>query len=132
MAYLGKEYKFVKEDNFDGFLKAIGVKDEDIAKLAHYKPATKLTKDGDYYVFTFTDPLKTKEVKFKSGVEQDEEIRDGSKVKTTYTVDGNVITQVLKRDDKSATFKREFDGDNLTVTITASQWDGVAHRYYKA
>ncbi|XP_013184127.2 fatty acid-binding protein 1 [Amyelois transitella] len=132
MAFLGKEYKQVKDENFEAFLKAVGVPDAEVAKLAQYKPTSKLEKEGDTYVYTTTTPTKTKVVKFTPGVEQDEEIREGLVVKSTYTIDGNVLTQVIKHDDKVSTFKREFNGDQLVVTITANFWDGVCHRYYKA
>ncbi|XP_013184011.2 fatty acid-binding protein 1-like [Amyelois transitella] len=131
MAFLGKEYVFEKDENFENFLRAVGVKEEDVAKYAQYRPSTKLEKNGDTYTYTFAAPGRTRAVQFKSGVELDEELREGSTVKSTYTVDGNVVTQVVKRDGKTATFKREYNGDKLIVTATAGHWDGVAKRYYK-
>ncbi|XP_053617152.1 fatty acid-binding protein 1-like [Plodia interpunctella] len=132
MAFLGKEFKFVKDENFDGFLKSVGLGAEEVAKLSQYRPSTKLEKDGDSYTFTSTSPARTKVVKFKPGVEQDDEIKEGLVVKSTYTVDGNVVTQVIKHEDKVTTFKREYNGDSLKVTITSNFWDGVCNRYYSA
>lgn len=44
--------------------------------MLEYKPSFKITKDGDTYTLTTTTPEKTKETKFKSGVEFDEMIRE--------------------------------------------------------
>ncbi|KAJ0173161.1 hypothetical protein K1T71_011337 [Dendrolimus kikuchii] len=53
--------------------------------------------------------------------------------KTTVIVDGNTVTQVSKfPDGKILTFKGEYSGDDLVITLTNSKWDGVAKRYYKA
>ncbi|KAL0818369.1 hypothetical protein ABMA28_008846 [Loxostege sticticalis] len=132
MAYLGKEFKVVKEENYDEFIKSLQLPEEDTAKYIAYKPTTKLEKDGDTYKSTATTPAGAKVTTFKSGVEFEEEVRPGLTIKSKYTVDGDTITQEITRDGKTATFKREYKDNELTVTITANFWDGKAVRYYKA
>ncbi|KAM3964018.1 fatty acid-binding protein 1-like [Aphomia sociella] len=132
MSFLGKEYKFEKEENFEAFLASIdGIPAEDKAKMAQHKPTQKLEKDGDGYKYTTVSPQRTKSITFKSGVEFEDELKEGIKLKTTYTVNGDTVTQVIKDPSgKSATFKKEFSGDKMKVTISTSNWDGVAYRYY--
>ncbi|CAH0696583.1 unnamed protein product [Spodoptera exigua] len=133
MAFLGKTYKFVGQENFDAFLKVVGVPDEKIPDVLKFAPDFKLTKDGDTYTYASVRSSGPTEVKFKSGVEFDDVIgEDKTPVKSTYTVDGNTVTQVIKSEKGSATFKREFNGDDLVLTMKIEKWDGEAKRFYKA
>ena len=47
-----------------------------------------LTLDGDEYTMTTSTMLKTTTIKFKLGEEFEEERQDGTKVKSTITIDG--------------------------------------------
>ncbi|XP_059052090.1 fatty acid-binding protein 1-like [Achroia grisella] len=133
MAFLGKQYKYESEENFEAFLNAIDIPAEDKAKAALYRPTQLLEKDGDTYKYTTIIPQRTKTVTFQSGVEFDYEIKEGITIKSLFTVDGNTVTQVFTDPKgRSATFKREYNGDKLKVTVTTSVWDGVAYRYYSA
>ncbi|XP_075983646.1 fatty acid-binding protein 1-like [Anticarsia gemmatalis] len=132
MSFFGKEYKYESEENFGDFLKAVGLPDEEIAKFLQFKPVSKIEQDGDEYVYTTVSPAGTKVTKFKSGVEFEDVIKEGFPIKTTYTVDGNKVTQEINTEKGNATFVREFSDDALVVTITADKWDGTAKRFYKA
>uniref|UniRef100_A0A2H1VZX6 SFRICE_004606 n=1 Tax=Spodoptera frugiperda TaxID=7108 RepID=A0A2H1VZX6_SPOFR len=134
MSFLNKNYKFVSQENFDGFLKAVGVPEDRIEKLMKFAPDQKLTKDGDTYTYYTVTSEGPQEIKFKSGVEIDE-LLGSSKVpvKSTYVVEGNTMTQTVKSAEKGVgVFKREYNGDDLIVTLTLDKWDGVAKRFYKA
>ncbi|CAH0696585.1 unnamed protein product [Spodoptera exigua] len=133
MAFLNKNYKFVSQENFDAFLKASGVPDDKIEKTLKYTPDQKIVKDGDTYTYIVSGALGTKEIKFKSGVEFDDKLgTEQTPVKSTIVVDGNTVTQTAKGAAGVATFKREYNGDDLVVTVTLDKWDGAAKRYYKA
>ncbi|KAF9787664.1 hypothetical protein SFRURICE_017375, partial [Spodoptera frugiperda] len=80
----------------------------------NYNPVLKYTKNGDTYTLTSVTAQGTKEVSFKSGVAFDETVA-GKKVNTTYTVDGDTITQVQKSDDGVLTITRTFSGNELVV-----------------
>ena len=45
------------------------------------KPVTEIKQEGDEYIITTTTTFKTTEIKFKLGVEFDEETADGRKCK---------------------------------------------------
>ncbi|CAH2094008.1 unnamed protein product [Euphydryas editha] len=134
MAYLGKSYKFVKSENMDKLLEHFDVPADKIQALVNTKPTQKLEKSGDGYVLTTIEsPTLTKELKFKEGVEFDEKITDDIVAKTTFSIAGDVVTQVQKfGDGRVVTIKRKYNGDELVVDITVSTWDGLAHRYYSA
>ncbi|XP_050353613.1 fatty acid-binding protein 2-like isoform X1 [Nymphalis io] len=132
MAYIGKTYKFQKDENFREFLAHLGVPADKVEYLLTSKPSQKLEKDGDNYTLTTID-ASTKEMKFKEGVEFDESITPEITAKTTFTVSGNVVTQVQKFEDgRSITLKREYSDDQLVVEITTTGWDSTARRYYAA
>ncbi|XP_045454296.1 fatty acid-binding protein 2-like [Melitaea cinxia] len=132
MAYLGKTYKFVKNENFDKILAHFGVPADKIEALLKLKPTLKLEKSGDSYVLTTVDS-STKELKFKEGVEFEENLTEELVAKSTFTFAGDVVTQVQKFEDgRTVTIKRTFKGDELVAEITASSWDGIARRYYSA
>ncbi|CAH1640975.1 unnamed protein product [Spodoptera littoralis] len=134
MSFLNKNYKFVSQENFEGFLKAVGVAEDRFEQLMKFAPDQKLTKDGDTYTYYNVTPEGPQEVKFKSGVEIDELIGSTKMpVKSTYVVEGDTMTQTVKSVERGvAVFKREYNGDDLIVTITLDKWDGVAKRFYKA
>ncbi|NP_001037574.1 fatty acid binding protein [Bombyx mori] len=131
MSFLGKKYTFDREENFDGFLKFVGLPEDQIRKLLQFKPTTTLIKEGDKYKTITVDSNGTKETVFESGVPFDETIDGVLTIKTTYTVDGNTVTHVVENPNGTATFKREYGDTELKVTISADKWDGVAYRYYK-
>ncbi|CAH0696584.1 unnamed protein product [Spodoptera exigua] len=133
MSFLNKNYKYVSQENFDGFLKAVGVTGEKLEQLMKFAPDQKLTKDGDTYTYYTVSPDGPKEIKFKSGEEIDELLGSSkTPVKSTYVVEGNTLTQTVKSDRGVGVFKREYNGDDLIVTLTVDKWDGVAKRFYKA
>ncbi|XP_028174503.1 fatty acid-binding protein 1-like [Ostrinia furnacalis] len=117
MAYFGKEFKLVSEENFVDFIKALELPEELAAKFSSYKPTTKIEKDGDSYKFTNTTPEGTKVTTFKSGVEFEDEVRPGVKVNSKYTVDGDTVIQDITQGTKIAKFKREYTADALTTVI---------------
>ncbi|KAJ8711073.1 hypothetical protein PYW07_008315 [Mythimna separata] len=132
MAFLGKEYKFEKQENFEDFVNALGLSAEQTQGYLNYTPSVKFTQDGDSYTVTTATPTTKNETTFKSGVTFEDKVADRA-CQTTITVDGNTVTRVQKFDDgNSLTIVRQFSGDQMVVSLSTSKWDGVAKRYYKA
>ncbi|XP_062529053.1 fatty acid-binding protein 1 isoform X2 [Bombyx mori] len=115
MSFLGKKYILDREENFDGFLKFISLPEDQIQKHFQFKPTTTLIKEGDKYKIITVHNDDTKETVFESGVPFDETIDGGLKLKTTYTVDGNTVTQVIEHPNGNTTFKREYSDTELKV-----------------
>lgn len=51
-------------------------------------PTVELTKNGDEYTFSTSSTFKNTVIKFKEGVEFDEETLDGRKIKSVITFEG--------------------------------------------
>ncbi|XP_023948201.2 fatty acid-binding protein 2-like [Bicyclus anynana] len=133
MSFLGVTYVHDKDENFKEFLAQLPIPEEKTEAFLTIKPKTKIEKDGDSYTITSTYPTGDRTATFESGVEFEEKISDDLSAQTTYTVEDNVVTQVQKYPDgKSITYKREYSDIELVVTLTFSDWDGEAKRYYVA
>ncbi|KAG6459911.1 fatty acid-binding protein 1-like [Manduca sexta] len=133
MAYVGKVYTFDRHENFDKYLKHMGVTDEEvIQKYAQMKATAELKKEGNKYRYITNSVNGKNEVVFESGVEVEDLGLGGVPVKCVYTVYGNTVIQVGNTGKGIGTIIREFSEDLLKMTMTLSSWDGVAYRYYKA
>ncbi|KAG6459906.1 fatty acid-binding protein 1-like [Manduca sexta] len=132
MAYVGKVYTFDRHENFDKYLKHMGVTDEVIQQYVQLKGTAELRKEGNKYRYITSSVHGNNEVVFESGVEVDDVGLGGVPIKSTYTVDGNTMTQVVNSSMGSGTVIREFSDDLVKMSVTSSGWDGVAVRYYKA
>jgi len=126
--FTGK-YKLEKSDNFDNFLKELGVNFM-LRKLANStSPTLEITRNGDEFVFKTVSTVKTSTMTFTLGQEFEEERLDGKKVKSVITVEGNKLIQTQKDGAKEVIYVREFSGDTLTATSTANNVTSV--RVYK-
>ncbi|CAD7093316.1 unnamed protein product [Hermetia illucens] len=127
-AWEGKKYKLELAQNFDEYLKALGV-DADKIKLASSGTDTfTLVKNGDEYEYISTSTGKA--MKFKPGVEFDMDTYDGQKIKTLYKFETPNKLVMEQKGDKSAETVREFSDTEMIATYS---FKGVtAVRYYKA
>ncbi|XP_037961456.2 fatty acid-binding protein 1 [Plutella xylostella] len=130
MAYLGKTFKHSKDENFDAFLDSLKVPAAARAKGSSPTNSLTLNPDGTY-TLDIQSPAFSSTHTFTSGVEFNEQTAAGVS-KTTFTLEGDVLTQVQQFPHFSITTKREFSDSELKVTLTTSTWDGVAVRYYTA
>ncbi|XP_037808402.1 probable fatty acid-binding protein [Lucilia sericata] len=125
----GKKYKLDKSENFDEYMKELGV-GMVLRKMGNsVSPTVELKKEGDVYTFTTSSTFKTSTISFKLGEEFDEETLDGRKVKSICTMDGNKLVQEQKG-DKPSTIVREFTDSELITTLTIGDVKSV--RVYKA
>ncbi|XP_014363084.2 fatty acid-binding protein 2 [Papilio machaon] len=133
MAYLGKLYSHDRDENYESYIDTLGLPADKAANLKNYKPQQKLEKNGDTYTLTSVSAVGNRVATFKVGEEFDETVAEGHKAKTTFTLDGNTLTQTQKfADGNVLNTKREYFDDKLIVTLTRTNWDGTAVRYYKA
>ena len=129
-SFLNKKFKLESSENFEEYMKALGV-DMLKRKLAStWHPVVEVTReDGDYWTMSTKSMLRSTVCKFKLGEEFDEERADGVMVKSVITVEGNKMKHVMKGEPES-TIIREVNGDEMVVLATVS---GVtSKRIYKA
>ena len=130
MEFVGKKYKMISSENFDEFMKAIGVGLITRKAANAVTPTVELRKDGDSFTLVTSSTFKTTEVKFKPGEEFDEERADGAKVKSVCTFEGNTLKQVQKSaDGVEVSYIREFGPEEMKAVMTAK--DVTCTRLYK-
>uniref|UniRef100_V5HUZ2 Fatty acid-binding protein n=1 Tax=Ixodes ricinus TaxID=34613 RepID=V5HUZ2_IXORI len=113
---LGK-WKLTESENFDDFLKELGV-GLTWRKLAQTsKPSVELKCDGDKWSIKTSTLLKTSDVSFTLGQEFEEGRIDGVKVKSLCTLDGDKLVQ-KQFGDKEVTIVRELDNGQLKSRLS--------------
>ncbi|MFI5761857.1 lipocalin/fatty-acid binding family protein [Streptomyces sp. NPDC051563] len=128
MSFAGK-YEMTSSDNFEEYLKAVGVGFATRKLAASSKPTEELTEDGNAFTLKTVTTFKTTNLAFVLGEEFIEEREDGDKFPTTIVRDGNKLVQTQKLDNVTATITRTFTADGLEATLEA---DGVvSKRSYK-
>lgn len=126
--FLGKRYKLFSSENFDEFMKALGVGMVTRKMGSSVSPVVELTESNGVYTLKTTSPFKNSEIKFKLGEEFDEETPDGRKVKSVCTLEGDKLIQVQKG-EKETTIEREFTPTEMKAIMKVD--DIVCTRVYK-
>jgi len=112
----GKKYKLETSENFDDYMKELGV-GFFLRKIGNsINPTIELIKNGDEYTLNTESTFKNTTIKFKLGQEFDEETIDGRNVKSIIRAEGNKFTQE-QAGDKPSTIIREFGEDSLRVIM---------------
>jgi fatty acid-binding protein 3 len=90
-------YKLIKSENFEEYMKAVGV-GAVMRKLgATATPTATISQVGEEWRIKTETTFKTTDIKFKLNVEFDEETADGRKCKSNITLqDGNKLVHVQK------------------------------------
>lgn len=124
MAELCGKYKLVSSENFDEFMKAMGVNIVLRKAGALSKPVVEIKQDGETYILKTTTTFKTSEIKFKLGEEFEETRMDGSMCKTTITLeDGKLIQK--QSGDKEVTIIREVEGDQMKTICKVDDIESI-------
>ncbi|MEE6516909.1 hypothetical protein FKM82_026757 [Ascaphus truei] len=113
MAFNGK-YELQSHDNFEAFMKAIGLSDELIQKGKDAKSTSEIVQTGNHFKVIVTTGSKVLVNEFTIGEEAELETPTGEKVKSVVNLEGGKLVVQLKG-IKSVT---ELSGDILTNTMT--------------
>ncbi|MFJ2406593.1 lipocalin/fatty-acid binding family protein [Streptomyces xanthochromogenes] len=122
-------YEMTRGDNYEEFLKEIGVGLATRKIAAASRPTVEIQQDGDNLKLKTTTTLKTIELVFTLGIEFTEETEDGRKAQTLITADGDKLIQVQKLEGLTATTTRTFSDDGLDATFQSG--NVVSRRSYK-
>nr|ADY80038.1 fatty acid binding protein [Procambarus clarkii] len=133
MAKIAGKYKMESSENFDDFMKALGV-GLVMRKMGNAAtPTVEISLEDDVYTMKTTTTFKTTEVKFKLGEEFEETTADGRNVKSTITLEGNKMIHNQKGDEekkeKSSVLTREFTETEMLMECKVD--DIVCKRVYK-
>ncbi|XP_026271769.1 fatty acid-binding protein, muscle isoform X1 [Frankliniella occidentalis] len=129
-AFANKKYKLDSSENFDDFMKALGVSFVTRQVGNAVSPVVHLTVDGDKYTLTSTSSFKTSTISFKLGEPFDQETPDGRKVKATITLEGdNTLVENQEGSGKTTKIVREFSANEIKMILTVDNI--VCTRIYK-
>ncbi|XP_075188766.1 fatty acid-binding protein, liver-like [Anomaloglossus baeobatrachus] len=113
MSFAGT-YELQSHENFEVFMKAIGLPDDLIEKGKDIKSVTQIEQNGNHFVVTVTTGPKVLRNEFNIGEESDIETLTEDKLKTTVNlVDGKLVVKL-----KSVLSTTELSGDILTNVMT--------------
>uniref|UniRef100_A0A8C6MWZ4 Fatty acid binding protein 12 n=1 Tax=Mus spicilegus TaxID=10103 RepID=A0A8C6MWZ4_MUSSI len=120
-------WKSVSCDNFENYMKELGVGRASRKLGCLAKPTVTISTDGDLITIKTKSIFKNKEISFKLGEEFEEITPSGRKSKSTVILDNDSLVQVQDWDGKEATIcRRLVDGkmvvesavNNVTCTRT--------------
>ncbi|XP_033920831.1 fatty acid-binding protein, liver [Melopsittacus undulatus] len=113
MSFTGK-YELQSQENFESFMKAMGLPDEQIQKGKDIKSTSEIVQDGKKFKITVTTGSKVLHQEFTIGEECELEMLSGEKVKAIVHMEGNNRLIADLKGIKSIT---ELDGDTITLTM---------------
>ncbi|KAF3851239.1 Fatty acid-binding protein, liver-type [Dissostichus eleginoides] len=95
MSFSGR-YQLESQENFEPFMKAIGLPDELIQKGKDIKSISEIEENGDHFKVTVTTGTKVLVNSFTIGKEAELETVTGEKVKSVVHREGNKLKVCLK------------------------------------
>ncbi|KAM9857884.1 fatty acid-binding protein, liver-type [Aulostomus maculatus] len=114
MSFSGK-YQLESQENFEPFMKAIGLPDELIQKGKDIKSISEIVENGDDFKVTITTGSKVMVNTFTIGVEAELETMTGEKLKGVVQREGNKLKVSLKGIDSVTEL---VDGNTIINTMT--------------
>jgi len=126
----GKKYKLIDSQNFDEYLKALGVGIVFRKMGAAWKPWFELINEGNgKYLIRSTSAVKNVDLVFKIDEEFDETTSDNRKCKTVFTFENENKLVQYQKGDVDSTIVREFNETGFVATLKAK--DAVCVRKYE-
>ncbi|XP_012685321.1 fatty acid binding protein 7, brain, b [Clupea harengus] len=122
-------WKLVDSENFDDYMKSLGVgfATRQVGNVT--KPTVVIEKDGDKVVVKTQSTFKNTDISFKLGEEFDETTADDRHCKSLLTMEGDKFVHVQKWDGKETKFVREIKDGKMVMTLTFE--DVTAVRTYE-
>ncbi|XP_003468992.1 fatty acid-binding protein, liver-like [Cavia porcellus] len=114
MSFSGK-YQLQSQENFEAFMKAVGVPDDLIQKGKDAKGLTEIVQNGKHFKITITTGSKVMHNEFTVGEETEMDSITGEKIKSLVNLEGDNKLVTMYKNIKSVT---EINGDILTSTLT--------------
>ncbi|XP_032566018.1 fatty acid-binding protein, heart [Chiroxiphia lanceolata] len=111
-------WKLVETNNFDEYMKALGVSFATRQMAGLTKPTTIIEVNGDKVTVKTQSTFKNTEINFKLDEEFDETTADDRHVKSVVKLDGGKLVHVQKWDGKETSLVRELKDGKLTLTLT--------------
>ncbi|NWV86238.1 FABPL protein, partial [Dasyornis broadbenti] len=118
MSFTGK-YQLQSQENFEPFMKALGLPDDLVQKGKDLKSTSEIEQDGKKFKITVTTGSKVLKNEFTIGQESEMELLNGEKAKALVQMEGNnKLVAKLKVHGAELTSVTELSGDTLTNVMT--------------
>ncbi|KAM7403301.1 hypothetical protein PAMA_003974 [Pampus argenteus] len=116
-------WKLIDSQNFDDYMKALGVgfATRQVGNVT--KPTVVISQDEDKVVLKTLSTFRNTEISSKLGEEFAEITPDDRHVKSTFTMEGDKFVHVQRWDGKETTFIREIKDGKMVMTLT---FEGVS------
>uniref|UniRef100_A0A3P9K1N9 Fatty acid binding protein 1b, tandem duplicate 1 n=1 Tax=Oryzias latipes TaxID=8090 RepID=A0A3P9K1N9_ORYLA len=114
MSFTGK-YQLESSENYEAFMKAVGISDENIQLTKGLKSITEMEENGDNFKVTVTTGSHVIINSFTIGQETEMLSVTGEKIKTVVKKEGTKLMIRLKRADIVTEL---VDGNTLVTTMT--------------
>jgi len=113
-------FKLTKSENFDEYMKAIGVGFMLRKMAATATPTTDISQEGDDWSIKTVTTFKTTVINFKLGQEFDETTADGRQCKSTITKEGdNTLVHMQNCGGQTLKILREFSDNEMKMILEA-------------
>ncbi|XP_076814407.1 fatty acid-binding protein, adipocyte-like [Clavelina lepadiformis] len=125
-------WKMISSENFDAYMKALGVNAFVRKMISLAKPKVVININHNDFLYQSVSSLRKIETKCKLGEEFQEDIPDGNKCKSLIVMDGNKIihTQKWDNDTKQTTIERFVDNEGHLIMEFTYQ-DVTCKRMYE-
>ncbi|XP_031297150.2 fatty acid-binding protein, liver [Camelus dromedarius] len=114
MNFSGK-YELQSQENFEAFMKAVGLPDDLVQKGKDIKGVTEIVHNGKHFKLTITTGTRVIQNEFTLGEECELQTMTGEKVKAVVQLEGENKLVTTFKGIKSVT---ELNGDTITSTMT--------------
>ncbi|XP_072493007.1 fatty acid-binding protein, liver [Notamacropus eugenii] len=115
MNFSGK-YQVQSQENFEAFMKAVGLPDELIEKGKDVKSVSEIVQNGKHFKITMTTGTKVMVNEFTLGEECEMQSPSGEKFLATVQMEGDKLVTIFK--EKGVKSVTELHGDTLIHTMT--------------
>ncbi|XP_078267255.1 gastrotropin-like [Rhinoraja longicauda] len=115
MTFSGK-YAFGNQENYEEFMKALGVPEDCIEQGKNVKFDTEVVQNGDEFTWSQIYPCHTTTNQFTVGKESEIEMLNYEKTKITVKLEGGKLIMKFPK----YTHTVEIDGDKLIETVVSS------------
>ncbi|KAL8613985.1 hypothetical protein ACOMHN_023220 [Nucella lapillus] len=105
-------------ENLDAYMKAVGVGFLGRKMAATVSPTQEISVEGDNWNIKTITTLRTSELQFKLDTPFDEDTVDGRKTKSVVRLEDRQLIQE-QRGNPDSVVTRRFDGNSMTMTLTA-------------
>jgi len=124
------EYKLASSENFDEYMKVVGVGMLTRKAANATTPVLSVSVSGDHWVVKQTSTFKNYLQEFQIGVEKEIATPDGRKVKSIVTKEGDVLREKQAgADGKESILIREFKEDGIYTNVSCE--GVVCKRFYQ-